>query len=117
MDGATDVHAQMLRRIIKFDLDTKDRGIVFTPDSEVEYKHSRRVILPEIGTTDAPTGYLVYLFEVAIAWKSMQQGGVTLSSREAEYCAISEVATELKASKMIMNFLKIDLPGPIIWAR
>jgi hypothetical protein len=34
---------------------------------------------------------------------------VTLSSSEAEYYAISEVATELKFLKMILDFLEIDL--------
>jgi hypothetical protein len=48
------------------------------------------------GNRRSITGYLVHLFGVPIAWKSKQQGGVTLSSSEAEYYAISEVAKELK---------------------
>jgi hypothetical protein len=35
------------------------------------------------------TGYLAHLFGIPIAWKSIQQRGVTLSSNKAEYCAIS----------------------------
>jgi hypothetical protein len=54
------------------------------------------------------TGYLFYLFDVPISWKSKQQGGVTLSSSEAEYYAISEVDMELKFLKMILHFLEID---------
>jgi hypothetical protein len=57
------------------------------------------------------TGYLVYLFDVPIAWKSKQQGGVTISSSEAEYYAISEVSMELKFLKMILDFLEIDSGG------
>jgi hypothetical protein len=36
-----------------------------------------------------------------------QQGGITLSSSEAEYCVISEVAKEMFV-KMILDFLEID---------
>jgi hypothetical protein len=53
------------------------------------------------------TGYLVYLHGVPIAWKSRQQGGITLSSSEAECYASSEVAKELNF-KMILDFLEID---------
>jgi hypothetical protein len=54
------------------------------------------------------TGYLIYLSGASIAWKSRQQGGITLSSSEAEYYAISEVAKEMKFVKMILNFLERD---------
>jgi hypothetical protein len=50
----------------------------------------------------------MYLCGVTIAWKSRQQGGITLSSSEAEYYAISEVAKDMKFVKMILNFLEID---------
>jgi hypothetical protein len=46
---------------------------------------------------------------VPIAWKSKQQGGVTLSSSEAEFYGISEVATELKFISMITEFIEIEL--------
>jgi hypothetical protein len=56
---------------------------------------------------------MIYLYDVPVAWKSRQQGGVTLSSSEAEYNAVSEVAMELKFLKMILDFLEIDLGGPM----
>jgi hypothetical protein len=43
-----------------------------------------------------------------VACKSKQQGGVTLSSSEAEYYAISEVAAELKFVKMILDLKVYD---------
>jgi hypothetical protein len=56
---------------------------------------------------------VILLHNVLVAWKSKQQGGVTLSSSEAEYYAISEVAMELKFLKMILDFLDIDPGGRI----
>jgi hypothetical protein len=53
------------------------------------------------------------MFGVPIAWKSRQQGGVTLSSSEAEYYAISEVAKEMKFLSMIIEFLEIKTDEPM----
>jgi hypothetical protein len=109
MDGATVNHVKILHRVSKYVLNTKNRGIPLKPNQEngciayVESDHAgdrnRRSI----------TRYLIYLYGVPSAWKSRQQGGITLSS-EAEYYAISEVAKELKFVKMILYFLEIN-PG------
>jgi hypothetical protein len=107
MDGATVSHVKY--RVIKYVLNTKNRGIHVKPNQEngcIAYvdsdyagdRENRRSI----------TGYLIYLFGVPIAWKSRLQGGITLSSSEAEYYVISEVAKEMKFVKMILDFLEID---------
>jgi hypothetical protein len=114
MDGATKAHLNMLYRVVRFVLITRDRGILVNPQADKgvqayvdsDYagdKTNRRSI----------TGYLVYLFNVPVAWKSKQQGGITLSSSEAEYYALSEVAREMKFLKMVLDFLEIDLRGPM----
>jgi hypothetical protein len=59
------------------------------------------------------TGYLIYFCGNPVPWKSKQQGGVTLSSSEAEYYAISEVAMELKSLDQTLKFLEIELNGPM----
>jgi hypothetical protein len=42
------------------------------------------------------TGFMVYLQNVSVCWRSKAQRGVTLSSSEAEYVAISEAVKEIK---------------------
>ncbi|KAG7345508.1 hypothetical protein IV203_033039 [Nitzschia inconspicua] len=59
------------------------------------------------------TGYVLYFYGRAIAWKSKQQDGVTLSSSEAEYYAISEVTKELLLVKQILDFLEIEHELPM----
>jgi hypothetical protein len=114
MDGATREHVKLLYRVIKFVLVTKHRGIhikldpsrkgvAFVDGDFAGDKENRKYI----------TGYLIYLYGVPIAWKSKQQGGVTLSSSEAEYYAISEVGMELKFVSMIMDFIEIDSSTPM----
>jgi hypothetical protein len=51
------------------------------------------------------------LYGVPVAWKSRQQGGVTLSSREAEYYAINEVAKQMQFLSMILKFLETEPEG------
>jgi hypothetical protein len=113
MDGAIREHVKLLYRVIKFVLVTKHRGIhikldpsrkvVAFVDSDFADKENRKSI----------TGYLIYLYGVPIAWKSKQQGDVTLSSSEAEYYAISEVGMELKFVSLIMDFIEIDSSIPM----
>jgi hypothetical protein len=40
-------------------------------------------------------GFIIYLLGVPICWRSKGQKGVTLSSSEAEYVAISEAVKEI----------------------
>jgi hypothetical protein len=114
MDGATNDHLNLLHRVVKFVLSTRDRGILMKPVPEkgvVAYVDSDYAGDKE--NRKSISGYLIYLHGVPIAWKSKQQGGVTLSSSEAEYYAISEVATELKFIAMIMEFIEIELSEPM----
>jgi hypothetical protein len=50
------------------------------------------------GDTEATisvTGFIIYILGVPICWRSKGQKGVTLSSSEAEYVAISKVVKEV----------------------
>jgi hypothetical protein len=108
MDGATKEHLRFLFRAIKYVLSTKERGIMVKPNTDsgvIAYVDSD--FAGDKGNRRSITGYVAHLFGVPIAWKSKQQGGVTLSSSEAEYYAISEVATELKFLKMLLDFLDV----------
>jgi hypothetical protein len=51
------------------------------------------------------TGFIIHLLSVPICWRSKSQKGVTLSSTEAKYVAISEAIKELK----FIYYLLIDL--------
>jgi hypothetical protein len=42
------------------------------------------------------TGFVIYLLGAPICWRSKGQKGVTLSSSEAEYVAMSEAVKEIR---------------------
>ena len=50
---------------------------------------------------------------VPLTWKSKSQRSVTLSSSEAEYMALSEVAKEIKFVYQLLQSIGIDIELPI----
>jgi hypothetical protein len=59
------------------------------------------------------TGFIIYLLNVQICWRSKSQKGVTLSSTEAKYVAISEGVKELKFIYYLLSDLHIKVNLPI----
>jgi hypothetical protein len=60
------------------------------------------------------TGFIIYLLNIPICWRSKSQKGVTLSSTEAEYVAISEAVKELKFIYCLLSNLHIKVNLPIV---
>jgi hypothetical protein len=60
------------------------------------------------------TGFIIYLLNVPICWRSKSQKGVTLLSTEAEYVAISEAVKELKLIYYFLGDLHINVNLPIV---
>jgi hypothetical protein len=60
------------------------------------------------------TGFIIYLLSVPICWRSKSQKGVTLSSKEAKYVAISEAVKELKFIYYLLSDLHIKINLPIV---
>lgn len=65
-------------------------------------------------TRKSVTGFLIYVDESLVSWKSHAQRCVTLSSSEAEYVAISEVSAEILFVKQVMEFFGLKIDYPII---
>ena len=59
------------------------------------------------------SGFVIYLCGAAISWRSKGQKSVSLSSTEAEYMAISEVAMEILYIAGILKFLGVKIKYPI----
>jgi hypothetical protein len=58
-------------------------------------------------------GYILYFCGAPIAWKSKAGKSVTLSSTEAEYFALSEVAKEAIFAKQVIESMGIEIIFPI----
>ena len=68
----------------------------------------------DVDTRRSVTGYLIYFCDALIAWKSILQKNVTLSSTEGEYVRLSEISTEIIFVRDILVFLGIEIEYPIV---
>ena len=117
MDRANKAHEKMLHRVIRFVEQTKNRCLVLAPMKKNltwDLKgYCDSDFAGDSDTRKSVSGFVIYLCGAAIAWRSKGQKSVTLSSTEAEYVAISEVATEILYIAGILKFLNIPLEYPI----
>jgi hypothetical protein len=60
------------------------------------------------------TGYCTFVNNNLISWQSKKQTTVALSSCEAEYMAINDIAKEIMWMRMLMKELKIEVETPTI---
>jgi hypothetical protein len=117
-DGATQAHWKALLRTIKYVLDTKDYGIKIQPKLENGLYTLEGISDSEYAgdkdTRISVYGYVIYFCGAPIAWKSKSGKSVTLSSTEAEYFAISEVAKEIMFIKQVIESMGMKIRLPIV---
>lgn len=118
VDGATmGTYTEMLR-VIKFVLDTKNFCLKIHPKNDGT-KWNLKVFCDSDWAGDpetriSVTGFIVYLQNVPVCWRSKAQRGVTLSSSEAEYVAISEAVKEIKFLYFLLQDIGIEVDLPIV---
>jgi hypothetical protein len=60
------------------------------------------------------TGFIVYPQNVPVCWRSKAQRGVTLSSSEAEYVAMSAAVKEIRFIYFSLKDIGIEVELPIV---
>jgi len=119
MDGATQASMKELLRVIKFVLDTREYGLKIEPidcGKECEWELTMYSDSEYGGDKDnriSIGGYILFLMNVPILWRSRAQRSVTLSSAEAEYIALSEAAKEVKFIVQVLDSLGIKVKQPV----
>jgi hypothetical protein len=101
MNAASLGSYQELLRVIKFIDDTKSFGLKVMAKFDNDFNWNLKVFCDSDWAGDpetrvSVTGFVIYLLGVPVCWHSKSQKGVTLSSTEAEYVAISEAVKEVK---------------------
>jgi len=118
MDGATMGTYLELLRVIKFVLDTKNFCLKIRPKFD-NSSWNLRVFCDSDWAGDpetriSVTGFIIYLQGAPVCWRSKAQKGVTLSSSEAEYVAISDAVKEIKFLYFLLQNIGIDVELPIV---
>jgi hypothetical protein len=115
-DGATSGQYSELMRVIKYTLDTESFVLNLNPTQEkawVMYGLCDSDFAGDQDTRISVGGYILYLNGVPISWRSKSQKGVTMSSTEAEYVAVSELVKSIKFVIQLLGELVIIVKIPI----
>jgi len=117
LDKATEGHMKELCRVIKYEIDTKNKGLKLRPENtDDKWKikaYSDADFVGDKETRISATGYVIYFMNVPICWRSRGQKGVILSTTEAEYLACSEVVKEQLFIVYLLRHMKIEVELPI----
>jgi Reverse transcriptase (RNA-dependent DNA polymerase) len=119
MDSASWGSYQELLRVIKFVDDTKSFGLKVKPRLNDDLEWNLKTFCDSDWAGDpetriSVTGFVIYLLDVPVCWRSKSQKGVTLSSTEAEYVAISEAVKEVKFIYYLLRDFHIKVKLPIV---
>ena len=115
-------HGQAIKRIIRYLIATRDRGILFQPNLaqgldcyvDADYcgwhdsEHEQDPV-----SVKSRTGFVLTLFGCPVIWSSKLQTDITLSSTAAEYVAFSMAMRELLPMRVLLQEIgaKMDLPA------
>ena len=119
MDLASWGSYQELLCVIKFVDDTKSFGLKVQPKIDDDLGWNLKIFCDSDWAGDpetriSVTGFVIYLLDVPVCWRSKSQKGVTLSSTEAEYVAISEAVKEVKFVYYLLCDFHIKVKLPIV---
>ena len=100
MDAPGPVHLKEMYKLIRFVLSTKDIGLKFELMKNIK-KWALKALCGSDFASDKESrisvyGYIIYFCGIPIAWRSKGMKSVVLSTTEAEYLALSEVAKVLQ---------------------
>lgn len=109
LDRPTKVHCNMVRRIYQYLSRTKDIGLNF------KRRDNDQSTLQLVGYSDASyansyearsiSGYALMLGDTVVSWYSHTQPIVALSTAEAEYVALTDLAKEVVWMKLLLDEL------------
>jgi hypothetical protein len=104
--------------VLKYAMDTATKGLKIAPKmtGKLEWKllvYSDSDWAASKDGRKSVGGYMIFLNDVLISWRSKMQRVVSLSSAEAEFYACAEATKEVPFLKQLLEFLGIKVELPI----
>ena len=116
-DKATSLHSKTLLKLIKYLLDTKNKGSRMNPrinrDKLIE-GYSDSDYAGDMDTRRSIARLVTFLYGLPTLWRSKGQKAVALSTTERKYYAMSGLSAELIYIKQISEFLNVQVSYPMI---
>ena len=119
LDSPSPAAYKEMLRVIKYVLDTRNLALKVAP-TDVGTNEWKIIAFSDSDfggdkeTRISIAGFILYLMDVPISWRSKGQKSVTLSSSEAEYVALSEATKEIKFVYQLLVGIGIKVKLPII---
>ncbi|KAG7598911.1 Integrase catalytic core [Arabidopsis suecica] len=111
MHSPTTVHWDAVKRVLRYLAGTIEHGLWFSANTSLELSAYSDADWGGDKDDYSSTGaYIVYLGSHPISWSSKKQKGVSRSSTEAEYRAVTEAASEVKWVLSLLSDLRIRTP-------
>jgi hypothetical protein len=105
MENPSASHGRAVKRIGRYLLGTRDKGLIFKPDTKALFEcyadadycgnWSHSIAMENIDTARSRTGYFVTFASCPLLWASRLQTEIALSTTEAEYIALSAALREV----------------------
>jgi len=109
----TSQHHQASIRILRYLKNAPGQGIFLQATGDLQFKAFNDSDWASCSTTRrSVTGYVIYLGQSPISWKSKKQPTVSRSSSEAEYRALASTTCELQWLIHLMHDLQIQVSQP-----
>jgi hypothetical protein len=120
LTGAHPAALKEMYRVIKFVLDTSSMGLLMEPKME-----KGKLVFKLVGYSDSDwagdkdnrksvSGFMLFLCNVLIMWRSKQQKTVALSSAEAEFVSVGELVKEISFVVQVLLSMGIAVEMPVV---
>ena len=104
-------HLQKALYIVRYLTGTKNLCIKYDGASKAGFvAHSDTDWASDHETRRSTSGYAIFLGDGIVSWLSRRQRKITLSSTEAEYVGMTEVAKQISWIRNLLSELKFKLP-------
>lgn len=115
MSSPTDEHWRAAVRVLVYARDTADYSITLGGNDLTVMGHSDSDWAEQREDRRSTTGFIFYLGQSPVSWKSRRQPTIALSSTEAEYMALTDAAREAIWWRSLMHELEvIELKEPTV---
>jgi hypothetical protein len=112
-------HGEAVKRIGRYLLETRDKGLIIKPDHEKGLEcyvdadfagnWDHRVAAEDPNTAKSRTGYVIKFAGVPLCWASKMQTQFALSTAESEFLALSTATRQVKGLMYLMEEIDNDV--------
>jgi hypothetical protein len=108
-------YKEMLR-VIKYIYDTPDIGLRVVPKISDEWEvkvYSDSDWAGDKDSRKSVSGYMIFVSDVLVCWRSKSQAAISLSSSEAEMYALTEAVKEVPFIVQVLLFMNVKIKLPV----